>query len=170
MRIFALLTLVGTLATASAAETFKAGPLTFEKPEKAKQIQVSGMRAAQLEFPAPDGKGSAEAVFFHFPGGGGGVQANIDRWFNQFEGGKEKIGGKSEKKKVGKGDVTYVEAEGTYNSGMPGGPTTPKPGTRLLGAIIESPEGNVFVRMTGPAAVVKAVDADFRKMIESSLK
>lgn len=155
----------------SAAETFKAGSLTFEKPEsfKAKQLPPGGMRAAQLEY-AKDGK-SAEAIFFHFgPGQGGGVQANVDRWFGMFQEGKEKIGAKSEKKKAGKGEVTYVEAEGTFMSGMPGGQRTPQPGTRLLGAIIESPEGAVFVRMTGPAAVVKAADADFRKMIESALK
>ena len=53
---------------------------------------------------------------------------------------------------------------------MPGGPKTPQPGSKLLGAILENPNGNVFVRMTGPLATVKAADVDFRKMIESSLK
>ena len=85
-----------------------------------------------------------------------------------FQEPKEKLNSKVENKKVGSGEVTYVEAEGTYMSGMPGGPKTPQPGTRLLGAIIESPEGNVFARFTGPIATVKSSDADFRKMIESA--
>jgi hypothetical protein len=128
------------------------------------------MRAAQLEYAGADRK-SAEAIFYYFgQGQGGGTQANVDRWLGQFEEGRDKINSKVEKKKIGSGEVTYVEAEGTYRSGMPGGPTTPKPGTKLLGAILESANGNVFVRMTGPIATVKASDADFRKMVESALK
>jgi len=38
----------------------------------------------------------------------------------------------------------------------------------LLGAILESAKGNVFVRMTGPARLVKASQAEFKKMIESA--
>jgi len=53
-------------------------------------------------------------------------------------------------------------------SGMPGGPKTPQPNTMLLGAILESAKGNVFVRMTGPARLVKASQAEFKKMIESA--
>lgn len=152
----------------SADETFKAGGLTFEKPASFKSKPAGGLRAAQLEYTA-DGK-TAEAVFFSFGGGAGGVQANVDRWLGQFEEPKDKLKSKVEKKKVGSKEITYVEAEGTYKSGMPGGPTTPKPGTKLLGAILEGPEGNVFARMTGPIATVKAADADFRKMIESAAK
>jgi hypothetical protein len=163
--------LICALATAvfAADESFKAGGLTFQKPASFKSKPASGMRAAQLEYTGADGK-TAEAVFFAFGGGGGGVQANVDRWLAQFEEPKDKINSKVEKKKVGEKEVTYVEAEGTYNSGMPGGPTTPKPGTKLLGAIVEGPEGNVFARMTGPIATMKTADADFRKMIESALK
>lgn len=171
MRIFASITLAATLVAAAAADTFKAGSLTFEKPAAftAKQLPPGGMRAAQLEF-AKDGK-AAEIIFFHFGAGqGGGTQANIDRWLAMFQEGKDKIGAKTEKKKAGKGEVHYVEAEGTFMSGMPGGQRTPQPGTRLIGAIIEDAGGNIYVRMTGPAAVVKAADADFRKMVESALK
>jgi hypothetical protein len=164
------LSLLCALATTifAADDTFKAGGLTFQKPASFKSKPASGMRAAQLEFTA-DGK-TAEAVFFAFGGGAGGVQANVDRWLGQFEEPKDKLNSKVEKKKVGEKEITYVEAEGTYKSGMPGGPTTPKPGTKLLGAILEGPEGNVFARMTGPAATVKAAEADFRKMIESASK
>jgi hypothetical protein len=40
----------------------------------------------------------------------------------------------------------------------------------LRGAIIEAAEGDVFVKMTGPAALVKASEADFKRMVESALK
>jgi len=71
---------------------------------------------------------------------------------------------------VGKRRVTYVQAEGTYLSGMPGGPKTAQPGSMLLGAILESAQGNVFVRTTGPVDLVKASKAEFRKLIESAAK
>ena len=64
--------------------------------------------------------------------------------------------------------MTYVQAEGTYLSGMPGGPTTPKPDYGLAGAILESPEGNIFVRMTGPRELMKKTFPVFKKMIESA--
>ena len=168
------LSLVCALATTAFAadDTFKAGGFTFQKPAsfKAKPTPPGGMRAAQLEYTGPDGK-IAEAIFYFFgQGQGGGTQSNVDRWLGQFEEPREKINSKIDKKKISAGEVTYVEAEGTYKSGMPGGPTTPKPGTKLLGAILESPSGNVFVRMTGPIATVKAADADFRKMVEGALK
>jgi hypothetical protein len=155
----------------AADDTFKAGSFTFQKPAafKSKATPPGGMRAAQLEF--TNDKGTAETIFFFFgQGQGGGTQANVNRWLAAFQEPKDKLNSKVEKKKVGSGEVTYVEAEGTYMSGMPGGPKTPQPGSKLLGAILESPDGNVFVRMTGPVATVKAADADFRKMIESALK
>ena len=71
---------------------------------------------------------------------------------------------------LGKRRVTYAEAQGTYLSGMPGGPKTAMPNHALLGAIIESDQGNVFVRMTGPIDLVKNSMAEFKKMIESGLK
>ena len=170
MRTF-LLSLFCAISIVAAEDTFKAGSFTFQKTAsfKAKPTPPGGMRAAQLEYTA-DGK-TAEAIFYFFgQGQGGGTQSNVDRWLGSFQEPKDKINSKVEKKKVGSGEVTYVEAEGTYMSGMPGAQKTPQAGSKLLGAILESPNGNVFVRMTGPTATVKAADADFRKMIESALQ
>jgi len=80
------------------------------------------------------------------------------------------LNSKIEETTVGSTKITYAQAEGTYNSGMPGGQLTPMTDYALTGAIIESDEGNVFVRMTGPKALVKASVADFKKMVESGLK
>ena len=170
MRIV-IISLFCAVTLLAADDAFNAGSFTFQKPAgfKSKPTPPGGMRAAQLEF--TDAKGTAETIFYYFgQGQGGNTQANVDRWIGSFQESKDKLNSKVEKKKVGSREVTYVEAEGTYMSGMPGGPKTPQPGSKLLGAILESPNGNVFVRMTGPVATDKAADADFRKMIEGSLK
>jgi len=161
-----------TLAIAADKATFEVGHLTFTRPEGWKQVEIQpGMRAAQLEVPGKEGLKPGEVVFFRFPPGvGGGVQANVDRWLSQFEGPKDKLNSKTEKVAVGKSEVTYVEAHGTYLQGLPGGPKTPMPGHALLGAIVESADGNIFIRFTAPKAVADGAKAEFRKLVESPLK
>lgn len=156
---------------ATAAEgqkTFKVGEFSFANPATWEWVEVtSPMRKAQLKVPGKDDK-SADVIFFYFgESGGGGTKANIDRWLGQFVEPREKINSKVEETKVNNRAVTYVQAEGTYKSGVPGGPTTPLPNTMLLGAILESAQGNVFIRMTGPIDVVKASRNDFKKMVEA---
>ena len=157
---------------ADAPPAFKVSTFTFKRPASWEWVQTtSQMRKAQLKVNDADKKKSAEVVFFHFgPSDGGGVQANVDRWFNQFQGPREKLGAKTEETKIGQHKVTFVRAEGTYMAGIPGQQSTPQPGSALRGAIIESEEGHVFVKMTGPAALVNSSEKEFRQMIESALK
>lgn len=156
---------------AAAPETFKVSEFTFKRPATWDWVEVSSpMRKAQLKVTAKDAKEPGEVVFFFFGPQSGGTKANVDRWLGQFEEGRDKINAKTEEKKFGKAVVTYVSAEGTYKSGMPGQPPTPKAGFALLGGIVEGQDGSVFVRLTGPAALVKGARADFEKMIESGLK
>lgn len=156
---------------ADAPKPFSVGEFSFSAPAKWESVEVtSPMRKAQLKVPGKDGK-NADVIFFFFgQGSGGGTKANVDRWLGQFEEGRDKINAKVDENKVGARTVTYVQAEGTYKSGMPGGPTTPLPNTMLLGAILESAQGNVFVRMTGPADLVKSARDDFKKMIDTAAK
>jgi hypothetical protein len=51
---------------------------------------------------------------------------------------------------------------------MPGGPTTPLKDYALRGAILESPAGDVYVKMTGPKAVAKLAEPSFEKMIREA--
>jgi hypothetical protein len=53
---------------------------------------------------------------------------------------------------------------------MPGGPATPMSGYALCGAILESPDGNVFIKTTGPEAIVKSSTEAFRKMVSEAAK
>ncbi|PYJ04416.1 MAG: hypothetical protein DME25_09995, partial [Verrucomicrobia bacterium] len=92
MRPISLLKLLAALAVclkglaAEAPATFKAGEFTFARPADWQWIDTtSSMRKAQLKITDTEHKESADDMFFHFgAGGGGGIQANIDRWLGQF--------------------------------------------------------------------------------------
>jgi len=135
------------------------------------------MRAATYRAPAAAGDKQAGecAVYFFGTGQGGGVQANIDRWIGQFQqpdGKPSKHAAKIKKMSVHGLNVTTVDVSGTY-AGM-GGPMAPshtaEAGYRLLGAIVEAPQGAVFFKFTGPAKTVAANQGNFEKMIESLKK
>lgn len=162
--------LLGAAGTAAAGESFKVSEFTFDTPKGwAKERPKSSMRKAQLSAPGKDGAKAAEVTFFYFgPSSGGGVQANVSRWFGQFQDRKNE---KAEEKKVGEVKVTYVSTEGTFMSGPPfGGPKTPVPNSGLMGAIVEGAQGSVFVKMTGPLSTVQAATPAFKDMIEGALK
>lgn len=157
---------------ADAPATFKVSSFTFTRPAKWAWVETaSAMRKAQLKIADEKSGKNAEVIFFYFgPGDGGGTKANVERWFGQFEEPREKINARTEEATIGGRKVTYVHGEGTYRSGMPGGPTRPMAGYALSGAIIEDPQGSVFVRMTGPKELVKESEPEFKKLIESGLK
>ena len=171
--LFASLMVCFSISSFAADEKFQVSEFTFTKPSswKASELPPGGMRKAQLLITDEKTKQTADVVFFHFGAAqGGDVQANVDRWLGQFQEPRDKINAKVEKGNAGSMKITWVEAEGTYMSGMPGGPKTPMPNSALRGAIIESDQGNVFARLTGPRDLVKSSAADFKKMIESAAK
>jgi len=133
------------------------------------------MRAATYPVaPVPGDRQGAECVIYFFGlGQGGGVQANVDRWQSQFKG----PGGKPVAAKVIKTTIhglaaTTIDVSGEY-SGM-AGPASGAPesvsGYRLLGAIIEGPGGNVFLKFTGPAKTMAANQAKFQQLLDSFQK
>lgn len=149
--------------------TFPVGGLTFKRPADWSWVAVSSpMRKAQLKVSGAKPEDAADITFFHFgPDGGGDVQSNAQRWVAQFRGGEDKA--KIEAQQIGGAKVTLVTTEGTFSSGMPGGPATVMENYALLGAIIEHPEGNVFVKMTGPAALVKDSRKKFLDFLATAL-
>jgi hypothetical protein len=156
------------LPTEARAETVKVEAFTFTVPEGWKSVTPSSpMRKAQLEIAR--GPQKAEVTFFHFGADQGGTaEDNVARWYAQFPGSeKNRI---TEHMQVGPVKITFAVTEGTFSSGMPGGPTTPMEGYALCGAILESAAGNVFVKMTGPNAVVKASTEAFKKMVTEAAK
>ena len=167
----ALLTGASTAPAQNAAKVEVAG-VSFTPPTGWKAVPPpSPMRKAQFAIKTADGKDGAEVVFFVFPSGeAGSVAANVERWYKKFTEDREKINAKSESVTVGKSKVTYVQAEGTYDNAIPGGAPDLKPNYGLLGAIVETSIGNIFIRFTGPKELAKSTLPDFKKMVESGLK
>lgn len=138
------------------------------------QVPQSRMRAAEYKV---EGDGStAEAVltvFYFGPGQGGSVQANLDRWVDQFvqpDGTSSREAARVENQEIAGMMVKTVDLEGSFNGGM--GPMMqgsgePQPGFRVLGAIASGPEGPVFFKLLGPKATVDKAEAAFLTLIQS---
>jgi hypothetical protein len=148
--------------------SFEVGSLKFQRPQSWEWVPVSSpMRKAQLKVQNPEKSLSADVVFFHFgPGQGGGIQANAQRWMSQFDAAEG--AGKVETREVGGVKITLVTTQGTYRSGIPGGPTSSLENYALLGAIIESSGGDVFVKMTGPKDLVQSQKETFLGFVSST--
>jgi hypothetical protein len=173
LRVGLLLALSACFAAAEEPASFTAGDVKFAVPAGWRSEQpASPMRKAELYVPGPEGTGKAgEAIItvFHFGAGQGGtVQQNVDRWFGQFDGDNDAKGAATAKETIGTVPVTFVRARGTFQSGMPGQPTTPMEGQALLGAILESPNGDVYIKMTGPAPTVEKAEPAFVQMVRAA--
>jgi hypothetical protein len=132
------------------------------------------MRLATYAIPLASGdSGAAECGVYYFgQGQGGSVEANLGRWIGQFQqpgGNPSKSAARIDKRTLHGLKLTTVDVSGSY-TGM-GGPMmqagTPQPGYRLLGAIVEGPQGSVFFKFTGPAKTVAQNQAAFEKMMDS---
>jgi hypothetical protein len=142
----------------------------WTRPEEWGVMPPRQMRIATYSLPAAEGdaEGGECAVFYFGSGQGGDITANIDRWVSQFENGKPQ----QSLKEVNGLKVTLVQIAGTYLA--PGGPMMQSQGKkenyRLLGAIVDAPEGSVFFKLTGPAKTIAASEADFNKLVGSLSK
>ncbi|MCW5968841.1 MAG: hypothetical protein KIT57_10025 [Blastocatellales bacterium] len=151
-----------------------AGGIKWTAPKNWSLGPERSMRAATYLIPAAggDAEGGECAVFFFGPGQGGGVQANIDRWIGQFEqpdGSSSTDKAKQNREVINGLAVTTVDLTGTFAGGGPmmGGDGGKKTGYRMLGAIVEGPQGAVFFKLTGPVATVGAAQNDFRALLKS---
>ena len=132
------------------------------------------MRLVTYRVPAA-GTGSEDgecSVFFFGSGQGGDVESNIARWQGQFEpedGSQAAAAPLRESREVRGINVTLVDIAGTYLFSP--APMSPqkirKPGYRMLGAIAAAPGGNVFFKLTGPAATVAATEEGFEVLLDS---
>ncbi len=129
------------------------------------------MRAATYTVPASEGdsEGAECAVFYFGNDQGGTIDANIDRWVGQFEQASAPNRGS---KDVNGMKVTTVAIAGTYlaPSGPMMMPTGKKDNYKLMGAIVEGPQGSVFYKLTGPSKTVEASSAEFDALIGSIRK
>jgi hypothetical protein len=154
-------------ATAPGAKLSALG-LTFALPEGWKQVPPSNtMRLAEIQVPDASGD-AAKMCTIAFSTAGGDVQANIDRWAGQVhDAAGQAAVPKSESRSVAGMKVTITELSGSY-AGM--GEATPRTNWMLRGAIIESPDGLLFIKMTGPEGPMASAAAAFNVMVDGLTK
>lgn len=123
-----------------------------------KEQTTSSMRVAQYKLPKAEGDPEDALLVVYYFGAtqGGAVQANIDRWISQMQqpdGSASKDKAKTETSTVNGLKVTSVDVSGTYTAEMaPGTPGQRNEAKyRMRAAVIETPKGNYFLKLVGPA-------------------
>jgi hypothetical protein len=113
------------------------------------------------------------AVYFLGAGGGGGAQANIDRWVSQMsqpDGTSSKALAKTSTLTVHGLTISEVDVSGTFVAEMSPGSAERfnYPGWRLRAAVIEAPGAIYYVKLTGPAATVAKWSPSFDDFLKST--
>ncbi len=161
-----------TLAMLLLIPALQAGSLTFTAPKEWKtRPPASSMRVAEfvVSKAAADAE-DADVIVYFFGGTGGSVDANVRRWIGQFERPKDApADGNRKSFTVGDLKVTTVDVSGTYVAEVKPGSAERhnKPNYRMRAAVVETPRGPYFVKLTGPAATVGAASAAFDAFLQS---
>jgi hypothetical protein len=155
--------LIALVTVASWHAPALAGSLTYSPPTGWKAVATaSALRVAQFSLPRATGDAAdAELIVYYFGGSGGSVDANIDRWLGQMQqpdGRASKAVGMRETRTVNGLSIALVDVSGTYVAEVtPGGDARHNnPGFRLRAAVVETPGGPYFIKLTGPAKTVAA--------------
>ena len=160
---------VADVAIAEVKEGLQAlGPLSGEPPEGwIPQQPSSSMRVAQYGLPGPAGEATL-GVFYFGPGQGGGLEANIKRWYGQFSQPDGRPPSKTAKrwnKNVADIAITTVDISGTFAAGM--GNEETRENYRMLGAIAVHKSGAVLIKLTGPFATIAQWEQSFNQFLDS---
>jgi hypothetical protein len=150
---------------------FRLAGLELLFPEKWQSVPPSSaMRQGQWNIPATKkGSEAGEMTAFYFGAGqGGDTASNVTRWLRSLsKPDGSPIAGQTTSRMVKGIKITQVSGYGTFASGMPGTPATPKTNYGLAGAILEGSEGSIFLKMTGPEDLIKANLDVFTKALDS---
>jgi hypothetical protein len=152
-----------------------AGELRFKVPDGWETEKTSSsMRIAQYKLPKAEGDNEDASLVLYYFGAtqGGTAQANIDRWISQMQqpdGSSSKDKAKTETTTVNGLKVTMVDVTGTYTAEMaPGsGSFHNDVNYRLRAAVVETPKGNYFVKLAGPAKTVARWDQSYNDYVKS---
>ena len=161
--------------TAAAVPAPPAGEVTDTAPSGwVAQQPSSQMRKAEFRWPGVEGKEDAEMAVFFFPGTGGSVQANLDRWYGQFkqpDGSATHDRAHNQKVNVNGLPVTVTHVTGIYlkpqSPMMMGGAVDEKPDYAMLAAIVETANGPWFFKATGPEATIAHWRPSFDEFVKS---
>ena len=133
----------------------------------------SPMRVTEFRLPrVPGDAEDAELVVFYFGGSGGSIEANLQRWIGQMEqpDGRSSFEVASTRGFEANGlMVTVLDVPGTYMAAVSPGSTTRlnRPNFRLLAAVVETPVGPYFFKLTGPDRTVARWDDRFSAFLRS---
>lgn len=152
--------------------------LTFTPPKNWADLGASGMRQASYYLPAVEGEtDSATVTVFYFgQGGGGTIDANIDRWIGQMataENDNPAARASRDTIQVDGMPVHLVSTSGSYSGSMGGamgGGSMLKENYEMVGAVVEGPEGNLFFKLTGPQKTATEMRGGFMAMVQSVKK
>ena len=151
------------------------GRISLQAPESWKRVKPQN-RIIEHEFTAPAAEGDPADARITVMGAGGGVEANIERWVDQFvpaAGDEKDEQVKKEKSEREGAEVHVVSIVGTYKDRPGGGPFTNTPvvereNYRMLSAISATADkGQYFIKMYGPKSTVDANEEAFREMLET---
>ena len=152
----------------------EAGGLVFAAPDGWQKVATaSSMRVAQYSLPRAEGDAEdAELVLYYFGGGGGSVDANIERWIGQVQqpdGRPSASLAKQEDRTVNGLAVTLLDVRGTYVAEMAPGASERhnKPNFRLRAAVITTPQGPYYIKLIGPQNTVAKWDQSFERFVGS---
>ncbi len=153
---------VATIATAADKGTLvewaglkSTAPADWKYQEPSNKFRLAQFKLAKAEGDKDDGE---LAVFDVLPGGGG-IDANLKRQVNAFQPaeGKDKVGEKQEKMKLGGHNAVYQEVTGTFiKKAFPMAKDgTPTPGWKQIYVIFETKDGAVAsLWLRGPEKTV----------------
>lgn len=152
-----------------------AGELRFKTPDGwVSEKPSSNMRMAQYKLPKVEGDAEdASAVLYYFGATqGGSAQANIDRWISQMQqsdNSPSKDKAKTENLTVNGLKITSVDVTGTYTAEMAPGSGTFHNNSdyRLLAAVVETPKGNYFLKVVGPAKTMARWQQSYSDYLKS---
>jgi hypothetical protein len=151
-----------------------AATLKFDPPAGwVSKTPSSTMRVADFSLPkvAGDAEDATTTIYFFGTQQGGSVQANIDRWVSQLEqpdGKASKDVAKTTSLTANGLKISIVDVSGTYVAETaPGsGVKLNKPGFRQLAAVVETPGGNYYVKLTGPTKTVAKWEASYMGLLK----
>ena len=169
--------LLGLMACGSkkSVDELPSGTLTYQAPDNwIEETLSSAMRQAQFRLPGESTELDAELAVFFFEGSGGSVEANLNRWYGQFnqpDGRPSNEVATTEKRRVQRLSVTIASLTGTFVSSMGGmgmgGPVTERPNYAMLAAIVETKEGSWFFKATGPELTVAKHRSEFDDFVKT---
>ena len=155
--------------------TYTVAGVSFNPPTDWRDEGTTSMRKAQFSLAPEEGDtDSATCIVFYFgQDGGGGTQANIDRWIGQMS--QTDSTSSADKAtqiqielsgmKANAVEVTGNYAVGGMGMGMSKSTATGE-GYLMVAVVLEGPEGSLFIKLTGPEKTATKMAGEFAYMME----